>query len=88
MDMAGRQRIPAGIGGQVDVEVALQHICDQFVAAAEADDLHVFKVNSGCCALVGVVSPQAAVDDNVGDRTHLGLDVLHPEFRPRAGQIG
>ena len=62
------------------VEVALEDIADQFVAAADPNDLHRVEIDHRRRNPIQMILSQPVVNDEVRALDNLWLDVLNPKL--------
>jgi hypothetical protein len=74
------QRFHAGGWRAFKVEVALEDIADQFVAAADPNDLHRVEIDHRRRNPIQMILSQPVVNDEVRTLDNLWLDVLNPKL--------
>lgn len=74
------QRLDTRVGRAFKVEVALEDIADQLVAATDPDHLHRVEIDHRRRNPIQVVFGQPVVDDEVGALENVRLDVLDPKL--------
>ena len=74
------QRLHAGGWRAFKVEVALEDIADQFVAAADPNDLHRVEIDHRRRNPIQMILSQPVVNDEVRALDDLWLDVLNPKL--------
>src|SRR6476619_8452430 len=80
LEMTMWQLCGIGAGRTFKVEVALEDIADQLVAATGPDHLHRVEIDHRRRTPIQVVLGQPVVDDEVGALENLPLDVLDPKL--------
>ena len=76
----GQQRFHAGGWRTFKVEVALEDIADQLVAAADPNDLHRIEIDHRRRNPIQMILSQPVVHDEVRALDNLWLDVLNPKL--------
>src|ERR1700746_3806483 len=79
LEMTMGQRFHAGGWRAFKVEVALEDIADQFVAAADPNNLHRVEIDHRRRNLIQMILSQTVVNDRVFSLHNLWLDVLSPK---------
>src|SRR5260370_36662696 len=88
LEMIMGQRFHAGGWWGFKVEVALEDIADQFVAAADPDDLHRAEIDHRRRNAIQMILSQPVVNDEVRALDNLWLDVLNPKLDSCSRDIG
>ena len=74
------QRFDAEVWRAFKVEVALEDIADQFVAAADPNDLHRVEIDHRRRNPIQMILSQPVVNNEVRALDNLWLDVLNPKL--------
>src|SRR6476620_9667079 len=77
-----------GVGRAFKVEVALEDIADQLVAAADPNDVHRVEIDHRRRNPIQMILSQPIVNDEVRARDNLWLDVLNPKLDSCSRDIG
>src|ERR1700757_1379628 len=80
LEMTVGQLCGTGVGRTFKVEVALEDIADQFVAAADPNDLHRVEIDHCRRNPIQMILSHAVVNDEVCALDNLWLDVLNPKL--------
>src|SRR6476646_9450591 len=80
LEMTMGQLCGTGVGRTFKVEVALQDIADQFVAATDPTDLHRIEIDHRRRDLIQMILSQTIVNDEVRALDNPWLDVLNPKL--------